>query len=260
MRKHLVCIILFLSISVSVVISQRTEELTIEKGNKLYGIIEKKTTIFNEENIIERIELILTDEASRKNGFTKQIVYFKDGKESAYEMLQNNEIQNNTGVLKRIEYIDLEDKVVQIDLVFENDVKYILKEKLVSLVEKFPVYTLAYYKRIFEETDPQEGVFSIEGPIYSGMANIVFTNEKKEITEKEKELIRGWQKAHHLDDYSNLFTYKILINESDMHTFMLIQDSLLDDLVVGDNVLVQYYYIGGYGLDPMYLITGYIEQ
>jgi hypothetical protein len=260
MRKQLVLLACFVLIQVELCISQRTEESVIKEGSSLYGVVDKKITYFSESNTIEKIELYLNENVSLKNGFYKQVVNYKDGKENSYEMFQNNNTISNTGLIKRVEYVDDEDKVFKIELVFENNVKYELVQEQVDLVEKYPIYTLAYYENVFKETEPQEGIFSIEAPIYSGMSSIIFTSEKKETTEKEIELIQGWQKAHKFEDYSKLFTYKVKVKENDSLYYMHIQESLIEGLIENDNVLVRYYYIGGYGIEPMYLITGYMEQ
>jgi len=213
----------------------------------------------DKENKFVKIESMLTDAFAKEMGFYYQVTNFIDGKEYSFEMYSTEKKVELTGITKRTDFVDEQDTIISVNYAFDNAVEYDITGSNFTLIDNYTITTLSYYKSLLLESNPNDATYSYEGSIFKGMTNIITQNLIRDISKDEMQVIKGWQVMHFNVDYSDLYKEMVFVSDNRSEYWIAVQKSLIEEIKQYSNIMAYYYYIGGYGKDPMFLVIGFLE-
>ena len=117
------------------VAAQTVEEVVPQTGDRQFGIVKASTFYRDATGKVEKIESVFTNEAAQKYGFYRQTTVYSDGNPASFEMYQIDEVVNNSGVVKRIDYVDKDDNTTQVLLEFTDGSIYSLQQQSLKAIE-----------------------------------------------------------------------------------------------------------------------------
>ena len=85
-------------------------------------------------------------------------------------------------------------------------------------------------------------------------------NDLRDVSNKEKSLIKKWAGSHRFPDYSNTYNKKVLVKENNDEYWILIPDSLIDNIPFQNKTIIYLYYLGAISEGTIFCAVGFYNN
>ncbi len=243
--------------------SQAKEKTTVvlpKPGSEQAKSLMKSEVVTDENGKILKIIHYPTEEAAKKRGVIKQIdEYNGSNNPLRFIMMFTEENKNATGFSKRIDYVDENDKLIKVDMFFNDIYIFSIDEDDEKAFPKYPLHRMWHYYEKYHSDRITENEFANETPMFGGTTYVRYLNKisdtSEDISEKEKRLILNWAKMRKATGFEALYNKKVYVRERGIEFWVCFQDSLLQYLKKDLDMILRYYYIGEIKEGPVYLVT-----
>ena len=184
--------------------------------------------------ILYKVEQYMSDAYTAESNVYLQIDYYCGNDYPVYyEMFFNNSSSAETGLSKRVDFVDLNDNLTLVEFHFINGTKVKVAPSDMELVTGYGIRRIGYYmdnyytpaEELYDNPDDPDKIFNFEMPVYRGITAVEYSGEKEPVTDRDRKLISGYMSAHEFEDSGPLYNEKIKVNEYGNDYWICFQDS-----------------------------------
>lgn len=219
----------------------RTIKYIFSLEDSEYGTAISAEYYYNVKGTIEKIIYYFNEKTQKETGYIRQENNYKSGIVASYKMVLTEDEKNYRGYDYVIEYINESDEIILYEYV-KGDIKVL--EDPAGFPRKYPFLKLKVVKDLLTENYvPNE-----KGDVYTfyhyGRSFIQFNGTLKDLDSKDKELISIFFKSRKQEQFAEIYTKKVIVNEDGNNYTAYIQNELTDYVVNEKTCLLTFFAMG----------------